>query len=69
MNSKICPCKDCTTETGRHIGCHADCRAYMQWAGMEREQHDKAFQQRMAARQVNDDRIYRINRMRSGIHR
>jgi hypothetical protein len=26
-----CPCKTCTTETGRCVGCHADCIAYKEW--------------------------------------
>ena len=26
-----CPCKDCTKETGRAIGCHSKCEKYIKW--------------------------------------
>jgi hypothetical protein len=26
-----CPCKNCTTETGRCVGCHANCQGYLEW--------------------------------------
>lgn len=29
--SSICPCKECTTETGRCVGCHGTCKPYIQW--------------------------------------
>lgn len=27
----VCPCKDCTFETGRELGCHSKCSKYLDW--------------------------------------
>lgn len=27
----VCPCKDCTFETGRKVGCHSKCNKYLEW--------------------------------------
>lgn len=32
-----CPCKECTTETGRSMLCHAECEKYISWKA-EREE-------------------------------
>lgn len=28
---RTAPCKDCTKETGRHLGCHDRCPRYQDW--------------------------------------
>jgi hypothetical protein len=28
---KECPCKKCTSETGRKVGCHGVCKGYIDW--------------------------------------
>jgi hypothetical protein len=27
----ICPCRKCTPETGRKVGCHGVCKDYIEW--------------------------------------
>lgn len=29
--SSVCPCKTCTVDTGRHVGCHGTCEPYIIW--------------------------------------
>jgi hypothetical protein len=28
---KVNPCKNCTSETGRKVGCHSTCGKYIEW--------------------------------------
>lgn len=28
---EVCPCKGCTTETGRSPTCHSKCKKYIKW--------------------------------------
>ncbi|MBR2491956.1 MAG: hypothetical protein IKB64_00620 [Paludibacteraceae bacterium] len=31
MGLEVCPCKGCTTETGRSQTCHSNCERYIKW--------------------------------------
>lgn len=35
------PCKECTTETGRAVGCHATCERYSTWRNKLTEERDE----------------------------
>lgn len=45
-----CPCKDCTFETGREIGCHGHCEKYLQWY----QEHQKAKQFYLKKKQLSN---------------
>ena len=31
MNIEVCPCRGCTTDTGRSQTCHSICEKYREW--------------------------------------
>lgn len=37
----LCPCKDCTIETGRSPTCHSTCEKYEKWRKMKDEENAK----------------------------
>ena len=41
-NAAINCCKGCTTETGRHIGCHSTCEKYQEQAKKRQENKKEA---------------------------
>lgn len=51
-------CKECTTETGRHVGCHATCERHHQ----EKEAHRQNMKKREVDREYNSYRRAAIAR-------
>lgn len=47
-----CPCKGCTTETGRSQDCHPKCKKYLDW----KAEHDKEVAQRRFENQISHSR-------------
>lgn len=55
-------CKNCTTETGRHPGCHAECEKYISEKA-EAVEDEKAFKDDLM-KLVKVDKYYKDTRLR-----
>lgn len=63
-NNNDCPCKGCTEETGRTIGCHGTCSKYTGWNSLHiaAKARDKMIIMKM--RSADDDKMRRIAHVR-----
>ena len=41
MTGPVSPCKECTSETGRHPGCHPTCKSYLEYKVQHEEAKEK----------------------------
>ena len=46
--AKLCPCRDCTAEGGRHPGCHAKCERRREWEAAWSASKNAAYRGRRA---------------------
>ena len=45
-NYQECPCRYCTTETGRSPTCHSTCKDYLKWALWNGKRREKLREQK-----------------------
>lgn len=67
-DDNTCPCKGCTTDTGRSVGCHAECVKYAGWDKARKEEKKELNKVIAFQRLQHNDLQYRIEHSRRVVH-
>ena len=68
MQTATCPCKGCTTETGRCAECHASCMKYAKWKNEWEGERERINELHALEFLANRDRSLRIDHTIRLIH-